>query len=183
MYEDMDYNDANALSAMLAACEPYLLAALANGSFRGWLAVEQGRIIGGGAVLINPWPSHPYDLECRRATILNVYVHPEYRRKGVARQLMRTMIDWCRKGKLRRRLSARQQERPPALRGNGFQTHDRDAIGFEDESGRLSYEEINEGSLPCTGLSKVNDRQSPALLRVRTQLNRPRSTAPRSCHF
>jgi GNAT superfamily N-acetyltransferase len=82
---------------MLTACEPYLLAALANGSFRGWLAVEQGRIIGGGAVLINPWPSHPYDLECRRATILNVYVHPEYRRKGVARQLMRTMIDWCRK--------------------------------------------------------------------------------------
>jgi GNAT superfamily N-acetyltransferase len=97
MYQDMDYNDANAVSAMLTACEPYLSAALANGSFRGWLAVEQGRIIGGGAVLINPWPSHPYDLECRRATILNVYVHPEYRRKGVARQLMRTMIDWCRK--------------------------------------------------------------------------------------
>jgi GNAT superfamily N-acetyltransferase len=97
MYEDMDYNDANALSAMLTACEPYLSAALINGSFRGWLAVERERVIGGGAVLINPWPSHPYDLECRRATILNVYVHPDFRRKGVARQLMKTMIDWCRK--------------------------------------------------------------------------------------
>src|ERR1700730_18083697 len=50
----------------------------------------------GGAVLISPWPSHPYDMECRRATILNVYVDQEFRRQGIARQLMRTMIDWCR---------------------------------------------------------------------------------------
>jgi GNAT superfamily N-acetyltransferase len=47
--------------------------------------------------MVNPWPSHPYDLECRRATILNVYVYPGFRRKGIARRLMQTMIDWCRK--------------------------------------------------------------------------------------
>jgi GNAT superfamily N-acetyltransferase len=97
MYEDMDYNDEDALSAMLTTCEPYLTTALANGSFRGWLALEGERVVAGGAVLISPWPSHPYDLECCRATILNVYVYPEFRRKGIARQLMQTMIDWCRK--------------------------------------------------------------------------------------
>ena len=96
MYEDMDYSDADALSAMLSTCEPYLTRALANGSFRSWLALGGKRIVGGGAVLINPWPSHPYDLECRRATILNVYVYPEFRRKGIARHMMRTMMDWCR---------------------------------------------------------------------------------------
>jgi GNAT superfamily N-acetyltransferase len=96
MYEAMGYEDANALLAMLSTCEPYLATALANGSFRGWLALEGERVVAGGAVLINPWPSHPYDLECRRATILNVYVYPDFRRKGVARRLMRTMIDWCR---------------------------------------------------------------------------------------
>ena len=69
---------------------------MANGSFRSWLALEGTRIVGGGAILINPWPSHPYDLECRRATILNVYVYPEFRRQGIARRLMDTMIDWCR---------------------------------------------------------------------------------------
>ena len=38
MYEDMGYNDAEALSAMVATCKPYLAAALANGTLHGWLA-------------------------------------------------------------------------------------------------------------------------------------------------
>jgi GNAT superfamily N-acetyltransferase len=99
MYEDMDYRDAEALTAMLSTTEPYLAKALANGSFRGWLASAAERIVGGGAIVISPWPSHPYDGQCRRATILNVYTYPEFRRRGVARLLMRTMIEWCRKEK------------------------------------------------------------------------------------
>jgi GNAT superfamily N-acetyltransferase len=99
MYLDMDYPDSPALSAMASTCEPYLLEALPQGSFRGWLAMSDGRIAGGGAVVISPWPSHPYDLECRRATILNVYVYPEFRRQGIARRLMQTMIGWCRQQK------------------------------------------------------------------------------------
>ena len=99
MYEDMDYRDANALAAMLATTEPYIAKALANGSFRGWMASAEGRIVGGGAIVISPWPSHPYDGQCRRATILNVYTYPEFRRRGVARQLMHTMFEWCRKEK------------------------------------------------------------------------------------
>ncbi len=96
MYEDMGYTDADALSAMLSSCEPYLITALQNGSFRCWLALQAERVVAGGAVLISPWPSHPYDLECRRATILNVYVEPDFRSKGIARQLTQTMIAWCR---------------------------------------------------------------------------------------
>jgi GNAT superfamily N-acetyltransferase len=97
MYEDMDYKDARALEAMVSTTEPYLLEALTDGSFRGWLASAGGRVVGGGGIVISPWPSHPYDLECRKATILNMYVDPEYRRRGIARQLMKTMIEWCRK--------------------------------------------------------------------------------------
>jgi GNAT superfamily N-acetyltransferase len=96
MYEAMDYRDEDALSAMLSTCKPYLTAAIENRTFQCWLAFENDHAIGGGAILINPWPSHPYDLECRRATILNVYVDPNFRRKGIAGRLMQTMIDWCR---------------------------------------------------------------------------------------
>ena len=95
MYLDMSYEDSSALSAMVSVCQPYLSQALADGSFRGWLASISERIVGGGAVVISPWPSHPYDLQCRRATILNVYVYPEFRRRGIARRLMQTMIEWC----------------------------------------------------------------------------------------
>lgn len=62
-----------------------------------WLAYAGSPAVGGGAVVITSWPAHPYDLECRRATILNVYTDPRYRRQGIARQLMQTMIDWCKR--------------------------------------------------------------------------------------
>lgn len=97
MYVDMNYKDHDTLKAMMKATEPYLANAMADASFRAWLACENSRPVAGGAVVISPWPAHPYDLACRRATILNVYTDPAYRRRGLARALMQTMIDWCRR--------------------------------------------------------------------------------------
>jgi GNAT superfamily N-acetyltransferase len=95
MYKDMHYTDSIALDAMARLSSAYLKTAMADGSFRAWLAAEGDRVVAGGAVIISPWPAHPYDLECRRATILNVYTDPECRRRGIARQLMQTIIAWC----------------------------------------------------------------------------------------
>src|SRR5215472_14646171 len=95
MCEDMHYTDDQALSTMAAVTAEYLTKAIPEGSFRSWLACDNGKVVAGGAVVIVPWPSHAYDLECRRATILNVYTDPEYRRRGIARQIMQTMIAWC----------------------------------------------------------------------------------------
>ena len=44
-----------------------------------------------------PWPAGAWNPENRRAYILNMYVYPEFRRRGIARSLMHTMIDWCRR--------------------------------------------------------------------------------------
>jgi GNAT superfamily N-acetyltransferase len=106
MYEDMHYLDAPALAEMAKLTEQYLVESLSK-TFHAWLACVQNpdqhdRPVAGGAVLITPWPAHPYDLECRRATILNVYTDPEFRRQGIARQLMQTMIAWCKQEGLAR---------------------------------------------------------------------------------
>jgi ribosomal protein S18 acetylase RimI-like enzyme len=95
MYEDMHYNDSDALDAMVKLSTDYLQSAIAEGSFRAWLAFEGDLAVAGGAVIVSAWPAHPYDLECRRATILNVYTDPGYRRRGLARKVMQTMIAWC----------------------------------------------------------------------------------------
>lgn len=95
MYEDMRYSDAASLTTMSSLTSEYLSTAIPEGSLRAWLASDSDRVIAGGAVLVTPWPAHPYDLECRRATILNLYTDPGYRRLGIARQLMETMITWC----------------------------------------------------------------------------------------
>jgi GNAT superfamily N-acetyltransferase len=97
MYEDMHCTDGEKLTAMQSISAGYLKTAMAEGSFRAWLAWSENHVLAGGAVVISPWPAHPYDLECRRATILNVYTYPPYRRCGIARQIVQTMIDWCKR--------------------------------------------------------------------------------------
>ena len=96
MYEDMGHGEAEALARMVFTTRQYLLESIPAGSFRGWFAIIENKIVAGGAVILIPWPSHTYDGECRRANILNVYTYPEFRRKGIARQLMKFMIEWCR---------------------------------------------------------------------------------------
>ena len=97
MYEDIHRTDSVTLDAVVSLSSVYLKTAIAEGSFRAWLAFDRDRAVAGAAVIISPWPAHPYDLECRRATILNVYTDPEYRRRGIARTLMQTVIDWCKR--------------------------------------------------------------------------------------
>ena len=124
MCEDMNYTDADVLLAMVNATADYLKKAIPEGSFRSWLACDNDRVVAGGAVVISPWPAHAYDLECRRATILNVYTEPEYRRRGIARQIMEAMIAWCeQEGFARVSLHASNQGR-----------HLYESLGFEDSN-------------------------------------------------
>jgi len=113
MCEDMGYSDDTALSAMVSATADYLKKAIPEGTFRSWLACDGEQVIAGGAVVITPWPAHAYEPICRRATILNVYTEPDYRRRGIARQLMETIIAWCKEeGFARVTLHASQYGRP-----------------------------------------------------------------------
>ena len=97
MFADMGTEDPAALEAMQKVARPFLEHALVYGSFREWLAMTpDGAVLGGGAVLIHGRPPSPQYLDPRHAEILNVYTYPEHRRRGVARRLMRTMIEWCR---------------------------------------------------------------------------------------
>jgi GNAT superfamily N-acetyltransferase len=96
MFEDMGVTDPALLSPMLAEAKRYLHEAMPNGMFRAWFALSpDDRIIGGCAVAISISPPHPWDPQSRRAYILNLYVDPDHRRKGIARQLLQTTVDWC----------------------------------------------------------------------------------------
>jgi GNAT superfamily N-acetyltransferase len=47
-------------------------------------------------VALFAWPGSPDDTSGRRALVQNVYTEPEFRRQGLARQLMLAAISWCR---------------------------------------------------------------------------------------
>ena len=98
MFFDMGYRDEAALAAMEATSEPFFLKGLSTGSYHGWFVVEaSGRVIAGGGIIILDYHSSPFDPLAKRPIIVNMYTEPEYRRRGLAKKLMKIMIDWCKK--------------------------------------------------------------------------------------
>ena len=60
----------------------------------GW--VEDGRIVGtAGALIRSDFPHFTLKYRCY-GWIMDVYVLPEYRRRGIARQLTQRTLDWLR---------------------------------------------------------------------------------------
>jgi GNAT superfamily N-acetyltransferase len=99
MWVDMGTDTPESLDAMDRTFAPYLERSLANGSYHGWLAhTEDGSIAGSGGLIVHEWLASPRDRNPRpsRAYILNVYTEPTYRRHGIARRIMNTILDWCR---------------------------------------------------------------------------------------
>jgi len=87
---------------MVAVASPWLARALADGSYRHWLALDaSGRVAAGGGALLCPWPANPKDPCTQRAVILNVYTEPEFRKRGIARQIMLTILEWLKEQGLR----------------------------------------------------------------------------------
>ena len=102
MFRDMGEGAVEELDRMVEVAGPWLAQALADGSYRHWLALDvSGRVAGGGGVLLCPWPANPKDACTERAMILNVYTEPEFRRQGVARRIMETILHWIRARGLR----------------------------------------------------------------------------------
>jgi GNAT superfamily N-acetyltransferase len=97
MYVDMGRGDAAQHATLVETTRAYLNSAMPAGTYVGWLAeTPEGRVVAGAGVAIFAWPGSPDDTSGRRALVQNVYTEPEFRRQGLARQLMLTAIAWCR---------------------------------------------------------------------------------------
>lgn len=97
MYLDMGYHDESALAAMIASSRPFFAERLANGTYRAWLVENATKqIVAGGGLFVYDYHPSVSDPRPKRLLIVNMYTEPPYRRKGIARRLMETMIRWCR---------------------------------------------------------------------------------------
>ena len=97
MFYDMGYQDDSVLDRVVRSSRPPIQRYLANGSYRGWFATTDGRVVAGVGLIITELVSGPFSPEqtCR-PYLLNVYTEPEFRNRGVARLLTVKAIDWCR---------------------------------------------------------------------------------------
>jgi GNAT superfamily N-acetyltransferase len=96
MFEDMGHTNLERLYASLPDFEGWLRARLVNERYLGWLAeTSEGIVVAGAGLWLLDWPPGALDLSPYRGYILNVYTEPDYRRRGLARQLVQCCVDWC----------------------------------------------------------------------------------------
>jgi GNAT superfamily N-acetyltransferase len=102
MFAAMGSGTPESLHEMSRNFEPWLLPRLADGRYLGWITWDGPRPIASSGLLILDWP--PYALDpagSQRGYILNVFVEPEYRRRGFARGLVQRCMDAARRANIR----------------------------------------------------------------------------------
>ncbi|MDZ4763438.1 MAG: GNAT family N-acetyltransferase [Chloroflexota bacterium] len=100
MFEDMGVENVAGMDRMDVDFLPYVRERLVDARYCGWLAVardEAGaeRIIGGAGLVFLDWIPGYQSARPQRPYILNVYVQPDYRRRGIAPRLVNAILDHC----------------------------------------------------------------------------------------
>ena len=96
MFVDMGYTDETALDSMAAKCHNWLLNQMNREEYLAWLAIAPDRsIVAGAGLWIMDWIPHMIG-SGPRGNILNVYTAVEFRRRGLAGELMKVALQWCR---------------------------------------------------------------------------------------
>jgi GNAT superfamily N-acetyltransferase len=85
------------VEASLRVALPDLLRSmLASGEYVGWLVEDaEGRVIAGAGVHLRRLLPRVETQVAREALVVNVYVVPDRRRQGLARNLMETILAWA----------------------------------------------------------------------------------------
>lgn len=89
MFEDSGRTD-DVLAPMTGAFRDWLRPRLATGEYLGWIAaLDDQAPVGGIGMMVIDWPPHPsHPLQSARGYILNLFVEPAHRGRGVANALM-----------------------------------------------------------------------------------------------
>ena len=96
MFRDMGTVSEEDAELLRNASEPWLRNHLINATYLGWLVEHGGAVVAGGGIFIGELGPVPgcYRMG-RRGHIANLYTEPAHRRRGLARRLMETMLNWC----------------------------------------------------------------------------------------
>jgi GNAT superfamily N-acetyltransferase len=85
------------LDAMSRNFELWVRERLADGRYMGWVVEEHGVAAGSAGMVILDWPPHPlHPASDKRAYIMNVYVEPKFRKRGLAHGLIKRCLNEAR---------------------------------------------------------------------------------------
>ena len=93
MFLDMNWAPPERVEQVMPAFAEWLGPRLESGEARAWLATVDGRPVGGAMTWTYGWFPQVSNPTGRVGHIMNVYVEPAWRRRGLARRLTRTCMD------------------------------------------------------------------------------------------
>jgi ribosomal protein S18 acetylase RimI-like enzyme len=95
MFESMGCEDQARLDRADVWAESYFQTAIPAGTFHGWLATTStDEVVGSGGVVIDQHPPGPSNRSGQVGYVMNVVTIPRYRRRGIARRMMETLLNW-----------------------------------------------------------------------------------------
>ena len=101
MFAEMG-RDSNALEEMRRNFVPWVEGAIGGGKYVGWIVEDGDRVAASAGFLELEWPPHALDPSCeRRGYLLNFWVEPDYRRRGLARGLVQEALGESRRRGIR----------------------------------------------------------------------------------
>lgn len=123
MFASMGGFDDSVLDTLRRASEPWTARMIEAGRYLGWMIFDDQQPVASAGLLILDWPPHPFDPSGEtRAYLLNVFVDPGWRRKGLARSLIELCLDEARRRNIRVVSLHASREGAPLYEHLGFKT-------------------------------------------------------------
>lgn len=102
MFADAGDAPESTLDAMSRSFEPWVRRMLGEGKYAGWITCDGDRPVASAGLLVLDWAPHFLDPAGEhRGYVLNVFVEPEYRGRGLARALMKECMAEARRRGIR----------------------------------------------------------------------------------
>ena len=125
MFLELGHPDDDNLQQMLAEFPKWVQPKIETGQYLGWLAETQdAKVVGGAGMLVHDCLIKPGDLTGKQGYIGNVYVAPEFRRRGIARQLIGAIQAWSEANKIGKTTLHTTQQARDLYTSLGFELRD-----------------------------------------------------------
>jgi ribosomal protein S18 acetylase RimI-like enzyme len=134
MFVEMGRPEDECMRAMLVAFAPWVRKRLRDGQYLGWLVEQAEQVVAGGGMFLMDFPPHFRDPQPLRAYLLNFYVAPEARGRGLAHGLLKTAVGEARRRGIRVVSLHASEAGRPLYERNGFVVSNEMMLNLDTEA-------------------------------------------------
>ncbi len=134
MFLDAGQPDDERMAEMLQAFLPWVRGKLLEDRYIGWLASEGSEIVGGAGLWLMEFPPHFLQIGPVRGYLLNFYTAPDFRGRGLAKVLLKKVVEEARRRGCEVLTLHASESGRPIYEKNGFKQTNEMMLRFDDRA-------------------------------------------------